>query len=76
LIYSEAILKFFDSHYLKEVTMAKETKKRPCPTCMGKGVIAGICETSGEWQGKTEDGQICTPDQSCPTCKGKGYVED
>lgn len=56
--------------------MAKETKKRPCPTCMGKGIIAGICETDGEWVATNADGQICTPDQSCPTCKGKGYVED
>ncbi|MBM9536819.1 ankyrin [Desulfobulbus alkaliphilus] len=56
--------------------MSKETKKRPCPTCMGTGVIPGVCETSGEWQAKTPDGQICTPDANCPTCKGKGYVED
>jgi hypothetical protein len=56
--------------------MTKEKKKTPCPTCMGKKVIEGVCETSGEWQGKNEDGQVCTPDQKCPTCKGKGYVED
>lgn len=57
-----------------EVIMADEKKKTACPTCMGKKVIDGICETSGEWRGKTEDGQVCTPDQTCPTCKGKGYV--
>jgi hypothetical protein len=55
--------------------MTKEIKKEVCPTCMGKKVIEGICETSSEWQGKTPDGQVCTPDQKCPTCKGKGYVE-
>lgn len=56
--------------------ITKETKKEQCPTCMGKKVIEGVCEVSGEWEGiKTEDGQVCTPDNACPTCKGKGYVE-
>ncbi|MBM9614257.1 ankyrin [Desulfobulbus rhabdoformis] len=57
-----------------------------CPTCMGKKVISGVCETSSEWDGiKTPDqeectsdsdcsGQVCTPDTQCPTCKGTGYV--
>lgn len=56
--------------------MAQEKKKTVCPTCGGKGTIEGVCETSSEWQGKTDDGQVCTPDQKCPTCKGKGYIED
>jgi len=67
-------LRFF-FHYQMEINMADEKKKSACPTCMGNKIIAGVCETSGEWQGKTEDGQVCTPDQTCPTCKGKGYVE-
>ncbi len=45
-----------------------------CPTCMGKGTIEGVCETSSEWDGAKGDGQICTPDQKCPTCKGTGNV--
>ena len=56
--------------------MAQEKKNTVCPTCMGKKVIEGVCETSNEWQCKIEDGQVCTPDQKCPTCKGKGYIED
>jgi len=56
--------------------MTQEAKKEACPTCMGKKVIDGICETSSEWKGKNEDGQVCTPTQECPTCKGKGFVED
>lgn len=56
--------------------MTQETKKETCPTCMGKGVIEGVCETSSEWQGKSPDGQVCTPDQKCPTCNGKGYIGD
>jgi len=55
--------------------MADDAKKKACPTCNGKKVIDGVCETSGEWQGKNADGQVCTPDQKCPTCKGTGYVE-
>ena len=65
---------------------ANEAGKTVCPTCMGKKVISGICETSSEWEGlKTPDqegstqdsnlsGQICTPDTQCPTCGGKGYI--
>ncbi|PIE57813.1 MAG: ankyrin [Desulfobulbus propionicus] len=57
--------------------MAQEENKTVCPTCQGKKIIDGVCETSGEWQGSnSDDGQICTPDQDCPTCKGKGYIED
>lgn len=55
--------------------MTQEKKKEVCPTCGGKKVLEGVCETSSEWQGKTPDGQVCTPDQKCPTCKVKGYVE-
>lgn len=50
-----------------------------CPTCMGKGIIEGVCETSPEWDGSTDkdgnDGRICTPDQQCPTCKGTGKAK-
>ena len=50
-----------------------------CPTCMGKGVIDGVCETSPEWDGaankQSAGGEIYTPDQKCPTCKGTGKVE-
>lgn len=60
-----------------------------CPTCMGKGIIEGVCETSPEWDGLCEtspdwdgstdkddnDGRICTPDQQCPTCKGTGKAK-
>lgn len=59
--------------------MSQETNKSVCPTCQGKGVIDGVCETAGEWQGSasdSDDGQVCTPDQTCPTCKGTGYVLD
>lgn len=53
-----------------------EKKHTPCPTCQGKGVIDGICETAPEWSGTQDgDGMQCTPDQVCPTCKGKGYEE-
>lgn len=52
-----------------------EEKRTICPTCQGKGVIPGVCESSGEWTGTTnEDDMQCTPDQECPTCKGTGYV--
>jgi len=66
--------------------ITQETKKEVCPTCMGKSVIAGICEVSSEWEGiKTPEqevcisddscpGQLCTPDAICPTCHGTGYV--
>lgn len=54
--------------------MSAETKKDVCPTCQGKKIIDGVCETSGEWHG--DDATVCTPDQECPTCKGKGYLED
>ncbi|MDD2467896.1 MAG: ankyrin [Desulfobulbus sp.] len=64
----------------------QEAGKTVCPTCMGKTVIDGVCETSSEWEGiKTPEqqectvgancsGQVCTPDTPCPTCQGKGYV--
>jgi len=64
----------------------QESGKTVCPTCMGKKVISGVCETSSEWEGiKTPDqqecgpdtncsGQVCTPDTPCPTCGGKGCV--
>jgi DnaJ-class molecular chaperone len=74
LIYSAATKIILDFYYLTEVAMAEETKKIVCPTCNGKGVIEGVCETSSEWQGKTADGQVCTPDQKCPTCKGTGWI--
>jgi hypothetical protein len=75
LLYSAKTKKYFAFYYLTEVAMADEAKKNVCPTCNGKGVIDGVCETSGEWQGKNADGQVCTPDQKCPTCKGTGKVE-
>ncbi len=56
-----------------------DVKKTPCPTCQGKKVIEGICETSSEWRGtqtgtqEETDDMKCTPDQVCPTCNGKGY---
>lgn len=53
-----------------------EEKRTPCPTCQGKKIIEGVCETSSEWSGENEDNMQCTPDQVCPTCKGKGYEED
>lgn len=66
-----------DVYYLTEATMAaQEGKNEACPTCMGKKIIEGRCETNSEWKGKNDDGQVCTPDNTCPTCKGKGYVED
>lgn len=54
--------------------MTEENKKQ-CPTCMGEGIIPGVCETSQEWcgSGDQEDMQ-CTPDEKCPTCSGTGYV--
>ena len=61
---------------MEVLIMAQDAKKDVCPTWMGKKVIDGVCETSSEWQGKGDDGQICTPTNTCPTCNGKGYVED
>jgi DnaJ-class molecular chaperone len=54
-----------------------EEKRPPCPTCQGKKIIPGVCETSSEWSGTSDDADDmqCTPDQECPTCKGKGYEE-
>ncbi|NLZ16924.1 MAG: ankyrin [Desulfobulbaceae bacterium] len=56
-----------------------QKKSSTCPTCMGKGVIEGVCETSPEWDGaaneQSDGGRICTPDDKCPTCKGTGKVE-
>ena len=49
-----------------------ETKTHPCPTCQGKKVIEGVCETSPEWQGEDDDGMVCTPETKCPTCHGTG----
>jgi DnaJ-class molecular chaperone len=61
---------------LKEKYMTEE-KRTPCPTCQGKKIIEGVCETSSEWSGTQDDsdGMQCTPDQVCPTCNGKGYEE-
>jgi len=61
---------------LKENEMTEE-KRTPCPTCQGKKIIPGICETSSEWSGTKDDtdDMNCTPDQVCPTCNGKGYEE-
>ena len=54
-----------------------EDKSHPCPTCQGKKVIEGICETSPEWKGPdNEDGMICTPEGLCPTCGGSGVELD
>ncbi len=52
-------------------------QKTVCPTCQGKKIIEGVCETSSEWGGGQDDGDgmHCTPDQVCPTCNGKGYEE-
>ena len=33
-----------------------------CPTCMGKGTIEGVCETSSECDRTKGDVQIGTPD--------------
>ncbi len=54
-----------------------EEKRTPCPTCQGKKIIPGVCETSSEWSGTSDDADDmqCTPDQECPTCKGTGYQE-
>ena len=54
--------------------MTEAKNERPCPTCQGKGIIAGECESHIEWQGANDDpdGLVCTPDQECPTCKGSG----
>ncbi len=52
-----------------------EENKSVCPTCQGKKTIEGVCETSGEWHGGDDDGQVCTPDTECPTCKGTGVVD-
>jgi DnaJ-class molecular chaperone len=54
-----------------------EKKQTPCPTCQGKKIIEGVCETASEWSGTQDDadGMQCTPDQVCPTCNGKGYEE-
>ena len=51
-------------------------EKKVCPTCQGKGVIEGVCETIQEHAGTNEDlvdDMSCTPDQECPTCKGTGF---
>ncbi len=57
-----------------------QKKSSTCPTCMGKGVIEGVCETSPEWSGAAnkqgDDDRVCTPDNKCPTCKGTGKVEE
>lgn len=55
-----------------------ENKSHPCPTCQGKKVIEGVCETSSEWKGpESDDGMICTPEEVCPTCGGSGVeIED
>ena len=56
--------------------MSQEHQKT-CPTCMGKKIIAGVCESSQEWAGaNNEDDMQCTPDEKCPTCNGTGIVED
>jgi len=53
--------------------MSEKEKTHPCPTCQGKKVIDGICESSPEWPGtENEDGVVCTPETECPTCKGTG----
>ncbi len=53
-----------------------EEKRTPCPTCQGKKIIEGVCETASEWSGtQEEDSMQCTPDQKCPTCDGKGYED-
>jgi DnaJ-class molecular chaperone len=53
-------------------TKMSEPKTHPCPTCQGKKVIEGVCETSPEWQGEDDDGMVCTPETKCPTCQGTG----
>lgn len=54
-----------------------EAKTHPCPTCQGKKVIEGVCESASEWQGtESEDGMVCTPDAECPTCGGTGVEKD
>jgi hypothetical protein len=54
-----------------------ETKTPPCPTCQGKKIIEGVCESSQEWQGtESEDGMVCTPETECPTCHGTGMARE
>jgi hypothetical protein len=50
-----------------------EEKQNPCPTCQGKKIIEGECQSSSEWSTPdNEDGMQCTPPTTCPTCNGTG----
>jgi len=53
-------------------------KTAPCPICLGKKVLPGICSCNMEWRGtKTDEGWDdcqCTPEQPCSECKGTGAV--
>ncbi len=54
--------------------MAEKNKKQ-CPTCMGMKVIPGVCESSQEWSGTSDQDEMqCTPEEDCPTCEGTGYI--
>ncbi len=59
-----------------------EEEKKVCPTCQGKKVIEGVCESSSEWSGagggggeNFVDDMGCTPTEKCPTCNGTGLAE-
>ena len=56
-----------------------QVKKKICPLCQGKKVVAGTCECNAEWRGtqKGEDWEECqcSPEQQCAMCKGLGYID-
>ncbi len=76
----KSLLEKLDAYLVNE-TSEEESKageeKKQCPTCMGQKIIPGTCETSQEWQGADDTGDLdsqYTPDEPCPTCDGKGYI--
>ncbi len=55
-------------------------EKKVCPTCQGKKVIEGVCESSSEWSG-AGGGEIFvddmgyTPTEKCPIYNGTGLAK-
>jgi hypothetical protein len=61
------------------MSLVKETKKKPCPECKGKGTIPGRCVCDNEWRGSMVGEEwkdcSCAREETCPICNGKGFVE-